>query len=75
MSAVRGLLRWLGIGGMGLGGVLIVTDLALRAIGLSPSYNLGDPSKFEFYLVSLWHIGAGILVIGTALLATSRRVG
>jgi len=54
-----------------LGGVLLVVGIAvvgasavLAYLGFSPSYNLGDPAKFQFVLVPFWQIGLGFAVLG-----------
>jgi hypothetical protein len=38
-------------------------------MGLGASYNLGDPTKFQFVLVPFWQIGLGV---GVVLLAAAR---
>ena len=67
------LARWAGIAGLAFGGALVVADIIMRLFGLSPSYNLGDPTKFEFYLISLWQIGLAAMAIGVFFLGLARR--
>jgi len=62
-----------------IGGVLCVLGLAAivasavgSSMGLSPSYNFGNPAKFQFYLVPLWQIGCVVAVVGGACLLASR---
>jgi hypothetical protein len=64
-----------------LGGLLSVIGLALiaayfvtRYMGLSASYNFGNPAEFQFILVPLWQIGLAIAVVGAACLGASRRL-
>ena len=71
---MRTALRW-------LGGLLCVIGIALIAaygvmsyMGLGASYNLGDPTKFQFILVPFWQIGLAVAAVGTACLWGSRRL-
>jgi hypothetical protein len=64
-----------------LGGLLCVIGIALVAanvvmgyMGLSASYNFGDPAKFEFILVPFWQIGLATAVVGAACLWAVRRL-
>jgi len=43
-------------------------------MGLSASYNFGDPAKFQFILVPLSQIGLAIAVLGGACLIARRWV-
>jgi hypothetical protein len=71
---MRKSLLWIG-GLLCLVGVaVIVGSLVSSAMGLSPSFNFGDPAKFQFYLVPLWQIGCAVAIIGGALLLLSRWV-
>jgi uncharacterized protein YjeT (DUF2065 family) len=63
-----------GIIAMGLGVVLVIANGIMNAIGFNASYNLGDPSKFEFRLIFLWQIGAGLLVVGLVARLISRQL-
>lgn len=56
------------------GVVLIVANVVLSYMGLDASYNFGDPAKFEFVLVPLWQIGAGVGAAGGACLLAARRL-
>jgi hypothetical protein len=68
------LLLWIGalLCAAGLG--LIVANLGLHMMGLGASYNLGDPTKFEFILVPFWAIGLGVAAFGGLCLVFWRRV-
>jgi hypothetical protein len=71
---MRKSLLWIG-GLLCLVGVaVIVGSLVSTSMGLNPSFNFGDPAKFQFYLVPLWQIGCAVAVIGGALLLLSRLV-
>jgi hypothetical protein len=52
---------------------VIVTSAVMSYMGLNPSYNLGDPAKFEFILVPFWQIGLVIAGIGAVCLVASRK--
>jgi hypothetical protein len=66
-------LKWFGRGSLTAGALLIAANVIMYFMGLSASYNIGDPSKFEFILISFWHIGAALVVVGVlAILAASR---
>jgi hypothetical protein len=60
----------LGLGGLLclIGIALIVANVVLNYMGLSASYNFGDPAKFEFILVPFWQIGLATAAIGAAFL-------
>lgn len=64
------------IGGLlcGIGAALIVASAVSSSTGVSPSYNFGNPAKFQFYLVPLWQIGCATAVAGGACLLASRWV-
>jgi hypothetical protein len=72
---MRRTLTWLGRVCLVVGALLIVANVVMSFIGLSASYNIGDPSKFQFILVSFWHIGAGLVAIGSLALIAARRIG
>lgn len=55
-----------------LGAGLVMASGVMIYMGLSASYNLGDPTKFQFVLVPFWQIGLGIAAVGVVLLAASR---
>jgi hypothetical protein len=56
-----------------IGVAVIVTSAVMSYMGLNPSYNLGDPAKFEFILVPFWQIGLVIAGIGAVCLVASRK--
>jgi hypothetical protein len=68
---MRKALLWLGVI-LCLIGIGVVGVSVLR--GGSPSFNLGDPAKFQFILVPFWQIGLGVAVLGALILVVSRRV-
>jgi hypothetical protein len=72
---MRKALLWIGLLLGGIGAALIVASAAMSYLGLNPSYNLGDPTKFEFILVPFWQIGLVIGVVGGLCVLTSRRIG
>ena len=51
-----------------IGAALIVASIASGYMGLSASYNFGDPAKFQFVLVPFWQIGLAIAALGGASL-------
>jgi hypothetical protein len=53
--------------------VVIVVSAVLGYFGLSTSYNLGNPEKFEFVLVPFWQIGLAIAALGGAVLLIGHR--
>ena len=70
---MRSTLTWVGRACLLVGALLIAANIVMNFMGLSASYNIGDPSRFQFVLVSFWHVGAGLVVIGTlAVIAASR---
>ena len=54
--------------------MVIVVSAVLGYFGLSTSYNLGNPEKFEFVLVPFWQIGLAIAALGGAVLLIGRRL-
>lgn len=71
---MRRALFWFGSLLSVIGVALIAINLITSYMGLSASYNLGDPAKFQFILVPLWQIGLTIGVVGGVCLAASRRL-
>lgn len=67
-------LRWMGRGCVVAGVLLIAANIAMHLMGLSASYNIGDASKFEFILISFWHLGAVMVGVGALALTISLRV-
>lgn len=72
---MAGMLRWLARGCIAAGILLIAGNVAMHFMGLTASYNIGDLSKFEFILISFWHIGAAFLVAGGLAVFIARRMG
>ena len=70
---MRTALLWLGRASLAAGLVFISANIVMYFMGLSASYNLGDPSKFEFFLISFWHIGIALACIGMLLSLLVRR--
>jgi hypothetical protein len=71
---MRKALIWIGGLLFLIGAALIVASVVSSFMGLSPSYNFGDPAKFQFYLVPLWQIGCAVAVGGAACLLAARWV-
>ncbi len=44
--------------------LLIAGHLVAFYLGMSASYNFGDPGKYEFFLVSFWKLALGALLPG-----------
>ena len=65
-------LLWLGAALCVIGTAVIVASAVLTSRGVSATYNLGDPAKFQFVLVPLWQIGVAIAVVGAACLLGRR---
>lgn len=68
-------LTWFGRACLTAGILLIAANLAMYVMGLSASYNIGDPSKFEFVLISFWHVGAALVALAALVLLVSSRIG
>ena len=66
-------LLWIGFLLCAIGLVVIVASAAMSYLGMNPSYNLGDPAKFEFILVPFWQIGLVIAAVGAVCLVATRR--
>ena len=71
---MRRLLFWLGALLCGAGVVVAAASAVMSYMGLSPSYNLGDPAKFEFVLIPFWQVGLGLVAVGALCLLAWRRV-
>jgi hypothetical protein len=69
---MRRILQWLGWLLCVIGAMLIGTYVAMSSKGLAPSYNIGDPAKFQFILVPFWQIGLVIAAVGGTCLFASR---
>jgi hypothetical protein len=73
VSRVRAGLTWFGVISLIVGGLLIAANVFLSFKGLSTSYNIGDQSKDQFLLISFWHIGAVLALIGAGAAYAGRR--
>ena len=62
------LFLWIGVLCCSLGVALIVANVALNFLGMSASYNFGDPAKLQFILVPFWQIGSALLAAGALCL-------
>ena len=71
---MRRLVFWIGIVLRGLGFAMLVASAIMRYMGYDASYNLGDPTKFEFILVPLWQVGLALGIIGALSLLGWRRL-
>jgi hypothetical protein len=71
---MRKALLWIGGVLCVIGVALIAANFVMSYMGLSASYNFGDPAKFEFMLVPFWQIGLAAALIGAACLWTARRL-
>jgi hypothetical protein len=69
---MRKALIWIGVILCLVGLAVIVGSGVSSSMGLSPSYNFGNPAKFQFYLVPLWQIGCAVAVAGGACLLAAR---
>jgi len=70
---MRKTLRWLGLLLSVIGLAVIAASAVMGYMGLNPSYNLGDPAKFEFILVPFWQIGLVMVAIGAVCVVASRK--
>jgi hypothetical protein len=68
------LLIWLGGVVLVAGLLLVAANVAMHFLGLSASYNFGDPTQFEFILISFWHIGIALMCIGAVSIFAGRRL-
>jgi hypothetical protein len=66
-------LLWFGVLLCASGLAVIVASAVMSYKGLNPSYNLGDPTKFEFILVPFWQIGLVIAALGGICVLASRK--
>jgi hypothetical protein len=71
---MRRLLIWSASISLAAGLLLIAANAVMHFMGLSVSYNIGDPSKFEFRLISLWHMGLALACVGVLLGLIARRL-
>ena len=71
---MRRLLGWLGAAGFAVGLLLIAANVIMHFMGISASYNIGDPSSSKPCLISFWHIGIGLSRHRLASGTISRRL-
>lgn len=71
---MRRTLLWLGVALYGFGVALILANVVMSYRGQSTSYNFGDPTRFQFFLVPFWQLGLAIAVIAVACLILWRRI-
>jgi len=64
---------WFGRVSLLVGVLLIAANVAMNFMGLSASYNIGDPSKDQFLLLSFWHIGAALAIIGAVAVIAGKQ--
>ncbi|MFY9642023.1 MAG: hypothetical protein WCD20_14105 [Rhodomicrobium sp.] len=62
-TRLKGLL-WSGRIAAGLGLFFLACEVMGGFLGAAPQFNLGDPNKFEFYMVPFWQVGAMLLALG-----------
>jgi hypothetical protein len=74
VGSMRRLVFWIGIVLGGLGLALLVASAVMRYMGYDASYNLGDPTKFEFILVPLWQVGLAVAILGALSLLGWRKL-
>jgi hypothetical protein len=71
---MRRALLWLGFLLCGIGVVVVVASAVMSYVGMNPSYNLGDPTRFEFVLIPFWQVGLAIAALGGVCLLAFRRM-
>ena len=71
---MRRILLWLGVGLYIFGVALILSNVVMHYLGLDTSFDLGDPTRFQFSVARFWHIGLGFAVIGATCLMLLRRI-
>jgi hypothetical protein len=70
---MRAGLVWFGSVSLIVGVLLIAANVVMNFMGLSASYNIGDPSKDQFLLISFWHIGMALTIIGVGAVYVGKR--
>jgi hypothetical protein len=65
-TRLNGLL-WSGRVAVGLGLFFFACEGMGKILGAAPQFNLGDSSKFEFWMVPFWQAGALLLVCGLVI--------
>jgi hypothetical protein len=71
---MRKILLSLGLALYGFGVALILASVVMSYLGLSTSYNFGDPTQFQFFLVPFWQLGLAIAVVAVACLILWRQM-
>ncbi len=71
---MRRVLIWLGGLFLAAGLVLIAANVVMHFMGLSASYNFGDPNQFEFILVPFWQIGVALIALGAVSVLAGMRL-
>jgi hypothetical protein len=66
-------LIWFGKISLVVGVLLLAANVVMHFMGLSASYNIGDPSKDQFLLISFWHIGAALAIVGIGAIFAGTR--
>jgi hypothetical protein len=67
-------LVWFGRACLVVGFLVLAASVVMHFVGLSASYNIGDPSKFQFILISFWQIGIAIMCVGAVSILAGRRL-
>ncbi len=62
-TRLKGLL-WSGRVAAGMGLFFLACEVMGTILGAAPKFNLGDPNKFEFWMVPFWHVGVLLLALG-----------
>jgi hypothetical protein len=70
---MRAGLVWFGSVSLIVGVLLIAANVVMNFMGLSASYNIGDPFKDQFLLISFWHIGMALTIIGVGAVYVGKR--
>ena len=66
-------LIWLGKVSLLVGVLLLAANVVMHFMGLSASYNIGAPSRDQFLLISFWHIGAALVIVGICAVFAGTR--
>ena len=66
-------LIWFGKVSLVVGILLLAANVVMHFMGLSASYNIGDPSRDQFLLISFWHIGAALVIVGICAVFAGTR--
>lgn len=71
---MRRLSLWVGLLLCGIGFAVVAASAVMSGLGMNPSYNFGDPAKYEFVLVPFWQIGLAIGAVGAIFLLVFRQM-